>query len=200
MRLILIFIFLTSQILSAQTVDTSLVQNDSTVIKPKKSQSTLKNIFQGKPGIALTYSLLLPGLGQIYNQKYWKLPLVYGALALPVYSIVINQKEYKRYQTAYIMRVDFDTASMDEFVGIYSLNSLKSFRDLYDKNLQRSYLGLVAVYLLVGIDAFVDRHLKEFDVSDDLSLRFNPSFQTLSAGVSIQRKTKSNRSEKNSLF
>ncbi|MBK9272207.1 MAG: hypothetical protein IPM48_11490 [Saprospiraceae bacterium] len=170
--------------------DSSISEQDSISPDQKKTQSTLRNIFQGKPGRALTYSLLLPGAGQIYNGKYWKLPIVYGALALPVYSLAINQKNYNRFQKAYIMRVDFGESSNDEFVGIYSLSSLKSFRDLYDKNLQRSYLGLVAVYLLIGMDAFVDRHLKTFDVSDDLSLQIKPQLNTNSMGIAFHLKNK----------
>lgn len=86
-----------------QNIDTN---NLNASVKSKKTGGTLKNIFKGKPGRALTYSLLLPGAGQIYNRKYWKLPLVYSALGFPIYLISFNKSEYDRFDKAYRMRID----------------------------------------------------------------------------------------------
>ncbi|HRG32861.1 MAG: DUF5683 domain-containing protein [Saprospiraceae bacterium] len=168
-----------------QDKDTTSVSSNS-----KKTTGTLKNIFKGKPGRALTYSLLLPGAGQIYNKKYWKLPLVYSALGFPIYLISFNKSEYDRFDKAYRMRIDLKENSTDEFVGILEPSAIDSYRSLYDKNLQRSYLALVGAYLLIGIEAFVDRHLMEFDVSDDLSMSIYPSAGFYASGITMQIKLK----------
>ncbi|MBL7824075.1 MAG: hypothetical protein JNK69_11775 [Saprospiraceae bacterium] len=168
-----------------QDKDTTSVSSNS-----KKTTGTLKNIFKGKPGKALTYSLLLPGAGQIYNKKYWKLPLVYSALGFPIYLISFNKSEYDRFDKAYRMRIDLKENSTDEFVGILEPSAIDSYRSLYDKNLQRSYLALVGAYLLIGIEAFVDRHLMEFDVSDDLSMSIYPSAGFYASGITMQIKLK----------
>jgi len=168
-----------------QGKDTISVSSNS-----KKTTGTLKNIFKGKPGRALTYSLLLPGAGQIYNKKYWKLPLVYSALGFPIYLISFNKSEYDRFDKAYRMRIDLKENSTDEFVGILEPSAIDSYRSLYDKNLQRSYLALVGAYLLIGIEAFVDRHLMEFDVSDDLSMSIYPSAGFYASGITMQIKLK----------
>ncbi|MEP7195786.1 MAG: DUF5683 domain-containing protein [Saprospiraceae bacterium] len=174
---ILVFILLTLNICYSQQDSTvQLLKNDST--SQKKSSGALKVIFSGKPGRAFAYSLLLPGGGQIYNKKWWKLPIVYGAFGATIYFIDFNKTQYKRYDDAFRMRVDLgEDKSNDEFKNIYSLSAINFQRKYYDKNLQRSYLGIVGVYLLSGIDAFVDRHLMEFDVSDKLSLKLTPSFE-----------------------
>lgn len=168
-----------------QDKDTTSVSSNS-----KKTTGTLKNIFKGKLGKALTYSLLLPGAGQIYNKKYWKLPLVYSALGFPIYLISFNKSEYDRFDKAYRMRIDLKENSTDEFVGILEPSAIDSYRSLYDKNLQRSYLALVGAYLLIGIEAFVDRHLMEFDVSDDLSMSIYPSAGFYASGITMQIKLK----------
>ncbi|MCC6815497.1 MAG: hypothetical protein IT267_03675 [Saprospiraceae bacterium] len=175
----------TSKTVADSTIvpDQSLI-TDSTITQ-QKNPSVLKNIFKGKAGKALSYSFICPGLGHIYNKKWWKLPIVYGAFAVPVYFIAFNTKEYKRFDKAFRMRVDLGENSKDEFQGIYNLQQINVNRKYIDKNLQRSYLGLVGVYLLCGIDAFVDRHLMEFDVSEKLSLQIRPSMNEPLGGIKL---------------
>ncbi|NOT36504.1 MAG: hypothetical protein HOP11_03915 [Saprospiraceae bacterium] len=194
MRIVLIYI-ITVFIVNAQDVSSknlsqtsqnpsdTTITIDSTKTHQEKS-SVLKNIFTGKPGRAFVYSLILPGAGQIYNRKWWKLPIVYSALGLPIYFVSFNTKEYRRFDKAFRERVDKGELSTDEFVGIYNLQQININRKAIDKNLQRSYLGLVAVYLLCGMDAYVDRHLMEFDVSEKLSLNLNPTYDG-SAGLRL---------------
>ena len=81
------------------------------------------------------------------------------------------------------MRVDLGNDSKDEFQNILPLQGINSYRKFYDKNLQRSYLGLGLVYLLIGVDAFVDRHLLEFDINENLSLHLYPEFQKQSSQI-----------------
>lgn len=125
------------------------------------------------PRTAVIFSLILPGAGQVYNKKYWKLPLVYGALGGIVYAASWNQGKYRIYKNAYIDRL---TCGCDNFVGIYDDASIKTIRDYYRKNMELSYIGLTLTYVLVGVDAFVDAHLGSFDVSNDISLRVKPTW------------------------
>lgn len=127
------------------------------------------------PKTALRLSLVLPGAGQAYNGKWWKLPFVYGALGGMVYLIDYNTEGYLLYKTAYRRQL---RGLPHDFTGLGFLDNtslLKDRRDSFDKNRQLSYIGFVAVYALVGIEAFVDAHLASFDVSDDLSFRLKPS-------------------------
>ena len=123
---------------------------------------------------------IVPGGGQIYNKRWWKLPLVYGAFGGLIYSIDYNQGRYRRLRDALqLKRMDMD----HEFTGtsIDSEQALLSLRDEFDKNTQLSYIGLVFVYLLQSMEAYVDAHLKNFDVSDDLSLQLKPQMEVIPA-------------------
>lgn len=186
----------------AQNKDTLLVKNsnvtdsiptkkDSTLVTSSSKISLRKNLFQKivdnkYPNIAkaTTLSILLPGAGQIYNKKYWKLPIVYGAIGGVGYLVYFNNKGYQRFKKAYYERL---TCQCDEFQGRgVSKTAIKSVRDGYRKNLELSYIGLVLTYLLTGVDAFVDAHLQTFDISDDLSFRLNT---TNGIGLSISLNT-----------
>lgn len=129
------------------------------------------------PKTAAYLSLALPGAGQMYNKRWWKVPLVYGAIGGVVYAIDYNQGWYKRFRTAYTQKLNDETT---EFAGfaIDNERSLKLARDKFDKRTQLSYIGLVFVYALQSVEAFVDAHLKTFNVDDDLSLQIKPSMQT----------------------
>ncbi len=188
MRLIcLIFLLL---ILNEKIVgqsDTASLKSDS-VTTEKKSSGTLKNIFSGKPGLAFAYSII-PGGGQIYNKRWWKLPIVYSAYGVTFYLVDYNRKLYNRLDNAFHMRVDSMEKSKDEFINIYtSLSSLNAQRKFVDKNLQRSYLAIVGVFLLSGMEAFVDRHFMTFEVSDQLSLEIQPLINLQSSGISMALK------------
>jgi len=166
------------------SVETTKVDTNQTLsTKEQKTPRTFGKIFKGKPGRALIYSFILPGAGQVYNRKYWKLPLVYGALGGIGYSIYFNRDQYKRFDVAFWMRVELGNYSKDDFQNILPLQGINSYRKFYDKNLQRSYLGLGLVYLLIGVDAFVDRHLLEFDINENLSLHLYPEFQKQSSQI-----------------
>ncbi len=199
MKVIYILLFIFSfNLLNAQSTDSltqappvSLLLKDSLVKKEKKR--FFKDLFNFKkdypsPRKAVLLSAILPGTGQIYNKKYWKLPLVYGALGGLVYAINFNTSEYNRFQTALEKRLDDDEfGTIDEFsdvidgelIHFVDTPSIRGIRDEYRKNKELSYIGLVAVYILTGVDAYVDAHLIKFDVSDDLSLHVNPSFKVL---------------------
>lgn len=127
------------------------------------------------PKKSLIYSFVLPGMGQAYNRKWWKLPLVGGAIGGIIYAIDYNQGLYRRFRTALESELNDET---HEFTGtsIGNDSSLRSLRDSYDRYTQTSYMGALAVYGVIAIEAFVDGHLQSFDISDDLSLKVQPSF------------------------
>ncbi|HMX87138.1 MAG: hypothetical protein K1X68_12335 [Saprospiraceae bacterium] len=181
---VVILLFLLQPVGISQSDSVKIITSDST--NKKKGDGALKVIFSGKPGKAFAYSLLVPGGGQIYNRKWWKLPIVYAGFGFTFYLVDFNRTQYHRFDNAFRMRVDLgETNSTDEFKGIYSLSALNVQRKYYDKNLQRSYLAIVGAYLLSGMDAFVDRHFMDFDISDKLSLKIQPNLDTFSSGAGI---------------
>ncbi len=133
---------------------------------------------------ATTLSLICPGAGQIYNKSYWRAPIVLGGMASMIYVIDWNNRGYKRFKTAYALRADFDLnpgnypdgVSKDEFTGRYSASYLKNLRDAYRRNRDLCLILTAAVYAFQAVDAHVDAHLKDFDVSDDLTVSMEPLF------------------------
>jgi hypothetical protein len=126
------------------------------------------------PARAAIYSAILPGLGQAYNRKSWKIPVIYAGFAGLGYAIDFNQKKYTIYRQAFVYRLDGDSTTTDNFVGKYSDDNLRVLKDYYRKNRDLSVIGTVLLYAMNIIDAHVDAHLFDFDVSDNLSLRLAP--------------------------
>lgn len=132
---------------------------------------------------ATTLSTICPGAGQIYNKSYWRVPIVVGGLASTIYTIDWNNRGYKRFKTAYTLRVDYDNnpdkypnGAADEFRGNYSATFLKNLKDSYRRNRDLCILLTAGVYLLQIIDAHVDAHLQDYDISDDLTMNMEPYF------------------------
>jgi len=125
------------------------------------------------PRRAAILSAILPGTGQAYNRKYWKMPIVYAAGFTGGYLISSNHKEWKTYRQAYIFRTDEDPDTMDDFPN-YTAQQLRVFRDYYRRNMELSVVLSAAVYILQILDATVDAHLFDFDVSNNLALRLEP--------------------------
>lgn len=124
------------------------------------------------PRTALRLSLLLPGAGQMYNGKWWKVPLAYGAIGAMIVSIDFNQDRYRRLKTALELQLQ---NKPHEFSGrINSADALRSLRNTYDRQTQLSYIGTVAVYAIVAVEAFVDAHLQNFDTDENLGIRVKP--------------------------
>lgn len=141
-------------------------------------------------------SAMIPGWGQIYNKKYWKLPLVYGALAIPVSTFAYNLDWYKKCREAYNIRYFNDTSrvvpnlptdGIDQQLQPLSTQSLRLYRNEFRKNVDLSVLALLAIWGLNVLDATVDGHLRSFNVSDDLSLKLDPGpgmpGQAMSVGI-----------------
>ncbi len=157
---------------------------DSSNIQDEQKENFFKTLFKGQPGKALMWSTL-PGGGQIYNRRYWKVPFVYAGLGATAYLIIQRRKIYQIYDEAFRMRVDLGEQSQDRFIGIYDTDVLQNFRREADKALFESYVWFGLVYLVSGIEAYVDRHLMEFDISDNLSLEVRPTLVGPSANPSL---------------
>lgn len=121
-------------------------------------------------------SAIFPGLGQIYNEKYWKVGIIYVAGFAMSYGLKYNIDSMQRYQRAYRARVDTSSVTTDIWYPNLSDTKVKSERDAYRKNRDKLIMGLAGLYALQIIDASVDAHLKEFDINDDLSVKVTPDF------------------------
>ncbi len=131
---------------------------------------------------ATTLSTICPGAGQIYNKSYWKLPFVVGGFASMIFVMDWNNRGYKRFSTAYKQVIAYEAnpdaypdGYPDEFAGRYDADYLQNLRDSYRRNRDYSIILLAGLYVLQIIDAHVDAHFKDFDISDELALDITPS-------------------------
>jgi hypothetical protein len=155
-------------------------QKDSTSVKEIKSKENLfiqEGLYKPlAPAKAAFYSAILPGMGQVYNKKYWKAPLVWAALAAPTYFYLDNNSQYKRFRNAYKLR---KTGLQDEFTDdlgnvSVSLETLEKAQEQLMENRDLSLMWGVILYVLQIIEASVNAHLLQFNTDDNLS--FRPSF------------------------
>ena len=123
------------------------------------------------PGRATIYSILCPGLGQIYNREYWKLPIYYGGLAVSGYFWYYNDIQYKRFQKDY----NAATTPGGKYEGNISVDNLKYYRDYYRRFRDYSIVATVLIYLLQVIDADVFATMSSFDVNQSLSMDIQPA-------------------------
>lgn len=173
-------------------VDTALLlrQNEATMaaaaVKSGRDVSVLAKAFVPNPQRALWLALVAPGAGQIYNRKYWKLPLFYGGFLGCTYAFLWNQQMFMDYSQAYldIMDDDPNTASYRNFFPPgYDIDSrldqfktvFKNRKDRFRRYRDLSAFCFIGVYLLSVVDAYVDAQLSVFDISPDLSLRVAPA-------------------------
>ena len=139
---------------------------------------------------ATTLSTIFPGAGQVYNKSYWRVPIIIGGMASTIYTIDWNNRGYQRFITAYSLKVDYEknpekypNGAADEFHGAYSSTFLKNLKNSYRRNRDMCILLTAGVYLLQIMDAHVDSHLQDFDISDDLSMNLEPYFGYSSVGT-----------------
>lgn len=154
----------------------------TTIDSSKKGK---KKVRVYNPGTAALRSAILPGLGQIYNKKYWKLPIVYGALGVSGGIFIFNYTSYKDTRFAFKAKTQASKPGATAADSIpyfkikpplqrYSLETLRYYRDQYRRDIDYSVLFILVMWGLNVVDAAVDAHLKAFDVSPDLSLKLNP--------------------------
>lgn len=144
-----------------------LVQSQNNIVERDTLQ--LESIDPLRPAKAGFYSAILPGLGQIYNKKYWKVPLVYGAIGTSLYFYVDNQKQYNIYRDEYKNRLA-GSQSASEYLNRLSESQLISAQKQFKKNSDLSLLCAVGFYVLNIIDANVDASLSQFNVNNRLAL------------------------------
>ncbi|MES2726087.1 MAG: DUF5683 domain-containing protein [Bacteroidota bacterium] len=125
-----------------------------------------------------TLLAFVPGLGQIYNKKYWKLPIVYGGFAALIYSVSFYQNQYDIYRVA-VQKRNAKQPIGDPQIEPLQDSYLIELRDFYRESRDLSWIGIGGLYALQIIDAAVDAHLQEFDVSENLTLRWDPSYQVV---------------------
>jgi len=171
------------------SIRTDTIRNDTLV---KGKIPLVKEKFKPNSKKATIYAAIFPGLGQIYNRKYWKLPLVYGGFMGCLYAITWNGNQYNGFRRAYLDFIDGDpnTNSWDDYrYGSYLrmdpstwtadmkssfATTLKSARDYYRRYRDMSYIITIGVYLITIIDAYVDAQLFDFDISPDLGMHVEP--------------------------
>ncbi|MCX6248937.1 MAG: DUF5683 domain-containing protein [Bacteroidetes bacterium] len=131
---------------------------------------------QHSPTKATLMSMCLPGLGQIYNKKYWKVPIIYAGFGVFTYLIVFNTNYYLTYKSAYIESSNGDsTGNYSDIVKKYPKESILSSREYYRRNLEITIIFTVIWYALNMVDASVDAHLFTYNITNDLSLRVEPA-------------------------
>jgi hypothetical protein len=168
----------------------------------KKDSADLKKSWVKKksdPHKATLYSAILPGAGQIYNRKYWKLPIVYLALGIPAYTYFYNKSWYQKCQYALVVQTNGSTGDSlsnvdpklqylaSQYGSESAANALINYRNEFRKDQDYSALFFLLFWGLQIVDATVDAHLKDFNVNSDLSFRIKPAIftGTRAAGVSL---------------
>ena len=183
------------------------IEGDSTVEKPhfdtvkiSKANATpilldsakAADLHSHSPRKATLLSTVLPGLGQAYNKKYWKIPIVYAGFAAMGYLFTTNNNRYNNFKKALILRSDGDENTVDAYATQYpNQQSLVEYKDYYRRNRDLSVIGFALFYVLNIVDANVDANLYYFDVSDDLSLECRPALipaATFASGISLKMK------------
>lgn len=130
------------------------------------------------PTKAALFSMALPGLGQAYNKKYWKLPIIYAGFGAFAYFIISNGKEYRKYRDAFnwVTNGDSSVNIPNDYVIKYNQDQLLQGKNHYRRNLEVTYIFTGVWYILNILDAAVDAHFFDYDISDDLSIHFEPMF------------------------
>ena len=158
-HIILLFFLFGNQFAFSQKIEAVIKKSDTLAVK---------EIDPLRPTKASFYSALLPGLGQAYNKKYWKLPIVYGAIGTSLYFYINNNKKYNNYRDAYKRRLQ--GFNDDEYQYLDDSRLIQAQR-FYQRNRDLSLLVTVAFYVLNIVDANIDAHLAQFNVNDKLSFQ-----------------------------
>jgi hypothetical protein len=168
-----LWILLFCALLFSSTIGTAQTPVDTTAKVHSVKKATLLSTF-------------LPGAGQVYNKKAWKVPIIYAGFAGMAYLIKFNNDNYHKYNDALIARNDGDSTTVDnEFQDKYTDENLATLQDYYRSNRDLSIIVTSLIYVLNIIDAHVDAHLYTFNVNDNLSIKVEPEFQFNQIGTKI---------------
>ncbi|HWB63659.1 MAG TPA: DUF5683 domain-containing protein [Chitinophagales bacterium] len=156
------------------------------------TDSLKKKPYRHSPLKAALFSAALPGLGQAYNKKYWKIPIVYAGFGGLAYAVYFTSVNFNGFKNAYRAQVADPPNTNASYQGVYDAATLKEYRDYYKKYLDIAAIGMGVWYILNIVDATVDAHLFEWNMKDDLSVSWQPAMLTTgtnytsaSAGVKI---------------
>lgn len=155
-------------------IEADTLVKDSLTVKKKKEKHDFK---YHSPKKATWMSAALPSLGQFYNRRYWKPPIIYVGLGVSIYFLIDNQLKFIEARNSYRARLNVPGYTVSAKYSSLSADQILADRDFYRNNRDYSIIAIGGVYLLNIIDAAVDAHLRTFDVSDDLSMKVRPSFQ-----------------------
>lgn len=145
------------------------------IYSQKQQQDTTKS--KHSPTVAMTMSAILPGLGQAYNKKYWKIPIIYVGLGALTYLTIKNNNYYQDFKNAYKTLYDTNPNGYYSMYNTeYNLSGLDAGKNYYRRYRDMYTIFTVGFYLLNIVDAAVDSYLYDFDISDDLSLKLQPKF------------------------
>jgi len=201
--ILFVFIFIVSnlnaqnnkqQLANSNLIDTSIkVAADTTIPKDMTAKDTIVKR-KHDPAKATRRSAIIPGWGQAYNHQYWKIPIVYGVLAVPASLFVYNNKWYKKTKDAYEIVVNEETDRYDEIdpklidpaTGMpLSAQDLQYYRNTFRRDRDYSILFFLIAWGVNVVDATVFGHLKDFDVSDDLSMHLQPDYNPVTKQPNI---------------
>lgn len=197
----ILILFLVLQLLNqesgAQTDSSSKTVAKSNAMSPV-ADSSLRyqkdSVIKHDPRKATRRSAIIPGWGQAYNREYWKIPLVYGAIAIPTVMYIYNNNWYHKTKFAYEAKYKYqangdttDLAAIDPDLKNLSMTSLQSYRNSFRRDRDYSILFFLLAWGLNVVDATVFGHLKDFDVSNNLSMNLKPQFNpnTKSSGLML---------------
>jgi len=176
------------QILAQDKPDSNLVVGDTVLPRmsmfPQKTleiNKSFERFFNGHNPKTATWLAIIPGMGQVYNKKYWKLPIVYAGFGVLGYFAISNRNEYLLFADAYSCKLaedpdDPETTCEDPLALKYTENALKANRDYYRRNMELSFVIMGVWYILQILDATVDAHLYSWEVNEDLKVEVQPVF------------------------
>ncbi len=166
--LFLILLLSLSSLLAQQPTDTIIVE--SSTLPTANAQLVKKH----NPKVAITLSATLPGAGQIYNKKWWKVPIIYAGLSVSSYFIYDFSVQTKLYQNEYKYRINGEMDKINPKFDIYTDENILALKNYYRRNMEISIAAIAIIYILNVVDAAVDAHLFYFDISEDLSFSIQP--------------------------
>jgi len=197
-RSIIVVVLLSASTFCVAQNPSTLLGNDSIVVSSGPGVRVIADTIRKSerlqpvhsPRKATLRSAIIPGWGQAYNKQYWKIPLVYAVIGIPASTYFYNNSWYNKSKFAYETRIANDTpnfSKIDPKLEVLSNESLRFYRNEFRRNRDYSILYTLLAWGLNVVDATVSGHLKEFDVSDDLSMKINPVFSpgSNSKGLSL---------------
>ncbi|MCB0402428.1 MAG: hypothetical protein KDD41_10120 [Flavobacteriales bacterium] len=161
-----VFLLFSTGFSYAQLIKQDTLPADTLIkVRPEKPHSPTK---------ATLLSTFLPGAGQVYNKKYWKVPVVFATIGTSLYFAISNQQNFNDFKQAYLYRIDGDPNTVDDYVDVLSEAGLKANMDYHQRNRDLAYIFTGVFYVLNIVDAAVDAHLFNFPKNDKLSFNLQP--------------------------